>query len=255
MALKAGYVGVKRWIYEKLQATTAKNVEDIETLSDGISDIWSNNGLTGAKNFLKPTSSGDTIFAVDSSGIATANGTASGGTDWFLYCNGALVLEPGTYLINGFTTEGGDTTFGMFYRVHGQESGTYVTKNNTKMTVASKTTYDFFIVIRQGYTATDLVFKPMIRLASDPDTTFVPYAMTNQQLTGSADEQKTAINAIITAATGAADFAAFKTAMGAITPVTRSAAPETREVIEPEPEPVTKTTRSTKKTATIKEGE
>lgn len=85
-----------------------------------------------------------------------------------------------------------------------------------------------------------------------PDA-YIDYAMTNQELTGSAIDQKTAINAIITAATGAADFAAFKTAMGAITPVTRSiAAPDTRSEVE---EPETKTTRSTKKTTTIKEGE
>ena len=109
----------------------------------------------------------------------------------------------------------------------------------------------------------------LLRLASDPDTSWSAPAMTNQQLTGeveilngSALEQKTAINAIIAAATGAADFAAFKTAMGAITPVTRSAAPAatrevTEEVIEEEPVTTKKTTRkkSTAAAETEKEGE
>lgn len=107
----------------------------------------------------------------------------------------------------------------------------------------------------------------MIYLATDTDSTYAPYAMTNKELTdavatlnGSASDQKTAINAIITAATGAADFAAFKTAMGAITPVTRSiqVTLETREeIIEPVEEVKKTTTRkkSTAKAETEKEGE
>ena len=113
----------------------------------------------------------------------------------------------------------------------------------------------------------DITFKPMARLASNPDSIFVPpNVMTNKELTdavatlnGSASDQKTAINAIITAATGAADFAAFKTAMGAITPVTRSIqiTPETKDEITEPVEEVKKTTRkkSTAKADTEKEGD
>ena len=100
------------------------------------------------------------------------------------------------------------------------------------------------------------IFKPMIYLASNIVNDYVPFAMTNQQLTDSATDQKTAINAIITAATGAADFAAFKTAMGAITPVTRSLSltkedmtDEVKEDVEPE-KTVTKK-RTTKKTEEV----
>lgn len=105
----------------------------------------------------------------------------------------------------------------------------------------------------------DILYSNILfTLATDTDRTVVPYALTNRELTESAADQKTAINAIITAATSAADFAAFKAAMEAITPVTRSAAPEaTREVIEEEPVTVKKTTRkkSTAAAETEKEGE
>jgi len=96
---------------------------------------------------------------------------------------------------------------------------------------------------------------------------YIPFAASNYKLTDavntlntSASDQKTAINAIISAATGAADFAAFKAAMEAITPVTRSiqenrSTPEV-EKVEPEEvieEPATKK-RATKKSI-VKEGE
>lgn len=122
----------------------------------------------------------------------------------------------------------------------------------------------FYLSSEDDASATATFSDIMITLASDRDTEFHPYAMTNYQLTGSAADQKTTINAIIAAATGAADFAAFKTAMGAITPVTRSLSiqePETREASDPaiEEEPVTvkKTTRkkSTAAAETEKEGE
>ena len=79
--------------------------------------------------------------------------------------------------------------------------------------------------------------------------------MTNKELTVSAADQKTAINAIITAATSAADFAAFKAAMGAITPVTKSlsmaAAPEENIKDEIE-EPVVEKKTTTRKKSTAK---
>ena len=53
----------------------------------------------------------------------------------------------------------------------------------------------------------NVLIHPMLRLASDPDDTYVPYAMTNKELTEK-------VQGIIDAATNAADFAAFKTAIG-----------------------------------------
>lgn len=102
-----------------------------------------------------------------------------------------------------------------------------------------------------------VIIRPTLISEDFPYTGYIQHALTNIELTASAADQKTAINAIITAATGAADFAAFKTAMGAITPVTRSlskeASPEDvpEEVIEEEKTVTKKTTRKT----TVKEGE
>ena len=46
---------------------------------------------------------------------------------------------------------------------------------------SSDTTCQFRLVIKAG--AGTLLFKPLVKLASDPSTKFTPYAMTNQQLT------------------------------------------------------------------------
>lgn len=94
----------------------------------------------------------------------------------------------------------------------------------------------------------------MISLVGD-SLEYVKPAMTNQDLTARSEETKTTVNGILTAASGASDFAEFKTALAALTPVTRSlnrtASPEDvpEEVIEEKP--VTK--KTTKKT--VKEGE
>ena len=115
---------------------------------------------------------------------------------------------------------------------------------------------DVDLYVYSGATMNNVIVYPMI--SED---------LTNRELTKSADDQKTTINAIISAATGATDFAAFKTAMEALTPLTRSipsgsdqrslqditpeVEPEENEAEEAS-EPVTKK-RSTKKT--VKEGE
>lgn len=288
MALKAGYVGVKRFIYEKL----LKNVADNKTIIDGIGD---NMRATGAVNLfpiklstLKPLNTGgtwednvytyhDIVFTctVNSAGYVTqiaTSGTASTSNGAYLFILSGVpdFLESDVdYFLSGCPTGGSTATYMIQYS-NWTEGASYDKQDRGDGVVIRKitdsTTQKMRIWLKNGVSGTNLVFKPMIILASYKDTDFIPYAMTNQQLTAEAatlegvdDAHKTVINGIISAATGAADFAAFKTAMAALTPLTRSAAPDTREaspeVIEDEPDPVTKTTRSTKKTATTKEGE
>jgi hypothetical protein len=43
--------------------------------------------------------------------------------------------------------------------------------------------YRMIVRIYSGTTVSNVVFKPLLRLATDPDSTYQPYAMTNQQLT------------------------------------------------------------------------
>lgn len=90
---------------------------------------------------------------------------------------------------------GGSTStyFVNAYRIASTDGST-----GTKEDTGNGVTFDFLndgsgtkasisIVIRGGITANNLVFAPMLRLASDPDNTYVPYAMTNKELTDSLD--------------------------------------------------------------------
>ena len=255
MALKAGYVGVKRWLYEKLTKDTANN-------SENITNLWLNSAVMGAVNLLKHTIAEKTEVGVTwtygSNGTVIANGTATGSSTF----GEPVSLKAGKYLITGCPKNGSDTTYIIRIAIGsgGAAAAAWETGNGVVLTLESDATVYIQSQIRAGYTADNVTFKPMVQAVTDDNVSnlvkmYAPYAMTNQELTVSADDQKTAINAIITAATGAADFAAFKTAMGAITPVTRSAAPETREAIQEEPEAEPVTRKSSKKTTTKKEGE
>ena len=50
---------------------------------------------------------------------------------------------------------------------------------------------------KNGVSANGIVFKPMIRLASDPNDTYQPYAMTNKELTDIAIRTKDACTDVV----------------------------------------------------------
>lgn len=271
MALKAGYVGVKRWFYEKLQATTAKNVQDI-------ADIWSNNNITGVVNFLPITLSRlktlntvgtwvDNVFTKNNvtftvvansedlvEKITVGGGSASADTAFILMKSGEYSPFPDDMILDGCLAGGSTSTY--YIRIDDSTSANY-TDYGEGVALNKGKSYGYCrITVRSGKTVAG-DFYPNIKLANDASGSYAPYAMTNQVLTGEVltlqtvdDAHKTVINGIISAATGAADFAAFKTAMAALTPLTRSAAPDddTRN-IEPEFKETTtvKTTRKTTK--------
>lgn len=257
MALRAGYVGVKRRLYEALTKESAENKQSIE-------DIFKINGKTGAKNIFKlgatSGSNNNVSWVVNSDGTITITiGEEGASADTYIALNpGGVSMVAGSYIFNGCPAGGSQSAYSMFFRSTSTTSPEfgYDTGSGRSMVLDSTKTIVGYILIKNGTkSSTSLLFKPMIRYAGDANYEYEIYAMTNQQLTASADDQKTAINAIISAATGAADFAAFKTAMAAITPVTRSAAPAERslDVEEDEPVVVKKTTR--KKTTKTEEEE
>ena len=253
MALRAGYYGIKRGLKAKLAEiagswdTTIASlfprdeqaVLDAKNLYDCIASTTTDEyGLTW------------TVDATDKN-IITVSGTPTGFKAFPTYSNN--VLPAGRYILSGILED--TTNINLNYL--GLRNGTSIVQELTKTLVGNEfhfeipknVTYDnIYVTLKRNdnNVACSGTIKLMVRLATDPNDTYVLYAMTNQALTTSAADQKTAINAIISAATGAADFAAFKTAMRAITPVTRSlskeASPENvpEEVIEEKP--VTKKT-------------
>lgn len=272
MALRAGYKGFKKLISPLILNRPGTIEIDSDALNAELDKIYytrSEQAIQGSVNFCPMfsdyTKNGVT-FDVDDDGVISLSGTtATADTNTGVQ----FVLKKGTYYLKGAPA---GSSLGVYDMYVMKISGTtiiareYDGSTENKFTLESDTEVYVAVRVKQGSIDTTKKFKPMIALSNN--AVYAPFTKTNAILTsdvatlsGSAADQKTAINAIITAATEAADFAAFKTAMGSITPVTRSAAPAatrevTEEVIE---EPVTtkKTTRK-KSTATAdaeKEGE
>lgn len=266
MALRSGYKGFKK-LAEGLKmirpgTLAVDNVALSSTFFPRDEQI-----VLGAKNMCPvpdktEVSRSVTYVMVNNTGIVTANGTVDEGKtsygNIYTRSDSPLILPPNRYKMKcDFTAQTGVSV--SFLCTRNGESHTYGTVNSSNDIIEAEVlegdTIGVGIVCQSGTVLDNKTFAPMIWLASDPNDTFVPSAMTNRELTLSAADQKATINAIITAATGAADFAAFKAAMEAITPVTRSlsrtASPEDvpEEVIEEK----TVTKKTTKKT--VKEGE
>ena len=253
MALRAGYYGVKRSLRNKLETIVGTYDETIKSLFPRPEQA-----VLGAKNILPNNNTTQTIngipFTKNADGSVTIGvGTASANTSYIL---GDIKPKAGNYILSRGTTNG------QLSLSLNKYSGSVFVSNlveigdqaiSEKKFTVDYSGYDMikgFIYIRSGTViSTPFIVYPMIRLASDPDDTYVPYAMANRELTEK-------VQGIIDAALNANDFAAFKTAIGAITPVTRSLSltkeditEEVKEDVEPE-KTVTKK-RTTKKTEEV----
>lgn len=99
-----------------------------------------------------------------------ANGTASGGALF-----GLASVSSGNYLING-STGGGSGTFGL--RIGTGSSSTLVGRqyDGTDYVYNASDIVDLSVYVMEGTTVTNTMFYPMIRLATETDSTFEPYS-------------------------------------------------------------------------------
>lgn len=160
--------------------------------------------VLGAKNLLPNNANTQTIngvtFTVNSDGSVTASGTASAdailfvaGTDWS-YANSVknLLQKNKRYILSSGNT---DDTANYYLSISiKNSSGTDVLTPQTISGASGSMSAIFtvpntdnlgyigYIYIKSG-TTVNRTFKPMLRLASDPDDTYTPYAMTNKELT------------------------------------------------------------------------
>lgn len=136
----------------------------------------------GGKNLLPLTGgvsvvNGVTFSADADSGVVTANGTATAAAR---LSAGTFTLSAGTYIISGCPSGGGETKYGLFLRNNtagGYVGGSFDYGNAVRQfTLSEEASVTALVNVSNGYAADNLVFYPMIRLASDSDPTFMPYA-------------------------------------------------------------------------------
>lgn len=150
----------------------------------------SEQSVLGAKNFLKIDENTQTINGVtftvnrDSNGNVlnvTVNGTATAVT---VLVMSTYTYAQGEYILSGCPS-GGNSGTSYAQQIRDTNNNTIINDegNGKSGTLLGGVSYRAVIRIGNGYTANNLVFYPMLRLASDPDDTYVPYAMTNRELT------------------------------------------------------------------------
>ena len=138
----------------------------------------------GAKNLLKfrniteETINGVT-FTVNDDGTVTANGTASGGNAIFYPTyntgNEEFHLPSGRYVFSGAPSDSGVAMFCYARERVGGGSVASYTDNGSGVTinVADGNILNTFIcVVNDGVTVNNVVFKPMVRLATDADAEY-----------------------------------------------------------------------------------
>lgn len=130
---------------------------DIKTVNtDG---TWSDNAYTlNNITFTVEVDGDENVVGIK------VNGTASQETTF----NVGLTPDTGTFAMNGCPDGGSVSTYSLYAKnlyVHDYGTGANITTSGTQVTVA--------IVIRNGYTANNLIFYPMVRASGD--ATFAPY--------------------------------------------------------------------------------
>lgn len=177
MALRAGYYGVKRWLWDKLQSVPAK-----------VDGLIENINITGVKNFLIPLTStydnNGVVISPVSNGIKI-NGTTTAEVNYdYIPVGSSLSNLRGKFKLS----LGVDSISGMNLVFYKSTSGSWNLSGTTKeievnLTDAEHLSGKVRIYIANDKTYSNVVISPMITLLSDPDESYEPYAMTNQELT------------------------------------------------------------------------
>lgn len=163
---------------------------EVNSLEETLTKEVTTRATLGAHNLLNTalgarTTNGIT-FTRNDDGSIVANGTAT--ADAYDMLDNYVYLPAGTYTLSG-CPNGGSASKYMLYAegptgIPGAIYDYGTTGTNRTFTQSSKFRARLGIVIKSGQTVSNITFYPMLRLVSDTDTTYTPYAATNQQLTG-----------------------------------------------------------------------
>lgn len=147
---------------------------------------WGSYSILGAKNLLPVTMASQVLsgvtFTVDSaSGIIGVSGNNSGTP--FSDVLGTTLLKPGTYKVT--TGQATELNAQIGIAVTNASSGTILARswNGTEVfTISSDTQVNFHLEVNVTGAITSTTIYPTCKLASINDESYVPYAMTNREL-------------------------------------------------------------------------
>jgi hypothetical protein len=170
----AGFTDYQPYSLSNAELTAKEQINE-----ESISFISNNN----VKNLSNLTITSNTVAGVTYTNngdgtIPLKSGTAN--VNPTVLVLGGIDVKAGTYKLIGCPATGSDDSYRLDVRLGGQaiggEYGDGVTIN-----IPTDSTILICIRIQQNYTVDNLLFRPMFRQIGDD--TFVPYAMTNSELT------------------------------------------------------------------------
>lgn len=166
---------------------------EIQALTNETNDIVN---VLGAKNLLPNEGTSQTYrgitftFLTDGSIVATGTADSNNNAELkFTDLSGREIAPRNkTYILTGCPS-GGNGKYNINIAIHSRSSGVFIREiddvgNGAEFTLGNDEVINAaFVKIGKGETVNNLVFAPMIRPASILDDTYVPYAMTNRELT------------------------------------------------------------------------
>ena len=131
----------------------------------------------GGKNKLKneavtTTHSGIT-FTVNADGTVLVNGTATENVELTLTRN--AITDAGDYIVSGCPSGGSVNTYWVNIRTTSNGSVSWRQEYGAGLSINNCTVENFGVYVKAGATVNNVVFRPMIRLATETDATFAPY--------------------------------------------------------------------------------
>lgn len=190
---------------------SGKKAADFAT-AQALADEAATRSAMGAKNYLQILASGTFVgngitFVVNDDGtvtVSTDENGATGDTNFYLNPATQVWVDPdypiGDYILSGCPAGGSAGTYRLALSRQGASS-VFDTGTGANFTHASGVKTLALIQIGTGTVlTTPIVFKPMIRLATDANADYQPFAKTNKQLTDEqgyiTEAQWTAINTL-----------------------------------------------------------
>lgn len=161
-------------------------VTHIEPVQEGSGDPYPGGGGKNLQpNDATTKTQNGVTFTGNRDGTIIVNGTATSDIYYNLPAPHVTVGE--TYILTGCPAGGGSSTYRLYHKYR-DSGGNYANDYGDGVTFTEENgTYVTTIFIASGQTVSNLVFKPMIRLATDADATYVPYSNI-RPITGNAED-------------------------------------------------------------------
>lgn len=165
--------------------------ENVDSLNEALTNVDTVISTNGAKNLLPNNGTSQVIngvsFIVAEDGTVTATRTSTSASS-ALFNIATMDLKAGKYILSGCPV-GGDSSSKFVitaYDLTHSVGLAYDVGSGYPITLNSDSKILFRIVVMAAYDISNEVFKPMLTLASQPNSDYahyVPYAMTNRELT------------------------------------------------------------------------